>query len=75
MTEMFTILFPVNNLTQLDAMLDHSLNTAWSHQEVGVCLVSTRSSDWLAQRQTSLQLTLAQAEADSQGSGGAVGGC
>lgn len=44
-------MFPVNNMTQLDAALDHSLNKDRSHWEAEEELASSRSTDQTAQRQ------------------------
>lgn len=61
MTEIFPCMFPVNNRTQLDATLDHSLNKDCSYWEAEEQLASSRSVDRSAQRQA--DLTLAEGEA------------
>lgn len=40
MAEMSPCMFPVNNMTQLDAPLDHPLNKDWSHWEAEEVLAS-----------------------------------
>lgn len=68
MAEMSAYVFPVNNITQLDAILDHSLNKDRSHWEAEGGLASSRSMDRTAQRQADMsfqqwRLTLAWGEA------------
>lgn len=65
---MFPCMFLVNNMTQLDATLAHSLNKDCSHWEAEEELASSRSTDWKAQRRADMSfhqwwLTLAQGEA------------
>lgn len=62
-------MFQVNNQTQLDATLDHSLNKDCGQREAEEQLAPSRSTDGSAQRKADmpfrqLQLTLAQGEAD-----------
>ena len=48
--EMSACMFPVNNITQPDATLDHFLNKDRSHWEAKGELASSRSMDRTAQR-------------------------
>ena len=61
-------MFPVNNMTELDATLDHSLNKDWNHWEAGEELASSRSANRTAKRPADMSfhqwwLTLAWGEA------------
>lgn len=47
-------MFPVNNRTQLDATLDHSLNKDCSYWEAEEQQASSRSVDRSAQRQADM---------------------
>lgn len=71
MAEMFPCMFPVNNMTQLEATLDHSLNKDGSHWEADEELASSHSTDMSFHH---WRLTLAQGEAAGWSAGGAGGG-